>query len=354
VLGGKVDLVLQAGGYGETLDQAGGIRASHNGLFATQYYDPSTGRTFNFQQGSVAPDGYSVRDVQQGATGDCVFCAAMASAVGQGLDLGGKITYLDGSQYRVLFYGEPIQTVTFDGRIYAAGISPRIDAYGNQINAWAMILERAYLQAHSVPWATNVGPQPTGWIFSAWDKPKVAQYDLIGGDKNNWSVYADHDAQAHMAAALRAGNLVTVGCYSAAVEPGVNWYLGHEFAVLGMWTANGQVMVELYNPHGIPADGSVAVDGRPYYGTKIDGQTYDAGGLFVLPWVVFASHFGTFTTCGSNNVQVEGRRASHHGSSTPAGAASAPRTSRCSCSTPSAAGAAGTRAPSRSATWAAT
>jgi hypothetical protein len=96
---------------------------------------------------------------------------------------------------------------------------------------------------------------------------------------------------------------VTVSCYDPIVlgQSGV----GHEFAVLSVYVWKGQLMVQLYNPWGIAADGTQVNgngNGQPYVGTQIDGATYDAEGLFSLPYGVFAERFGTFVTCGNNNV----------------------------------------------------
>jgi hypothetical protein len=317
VTGGQINLVVQAGGFGQTLGQFASIRTATSNLLSAKYQDPNTGATFNLQQGNIAPDGYSIWDIRQGWTADCVFCSAMASAVSQGVNLGSRIEYLGGTQYQVIFQGEPIQRVTFDGTLYHADIRPRLDSNGNLENLWAIILERAYLQAHGVDWTTPNFPH----LLSSWASPKVAEYDLIGGVKNNWNVGnvvilpglinsgADSNAQQKMAAALQAGNLVTVGCNDSAVMPGLSWKSGHEFAVLGMRTVGGQIMVTLYNPWGVAIaprlqggpHGPHGPDHAMYYqGTTIDGQTYDAEGLFQMSWSEFSKHFGTFTTCGQD------------------------------------------------------
>jgi hypothetical protein len=315
VVSGQINVTAAAGQWGQTTAEIINARAAAGNLFsnALPYTDPNTGTPFTFTPSNIAPDGYEVRDVQQGLADDCVFCAAMASAVSQHVNLAALIQYSGGTTYMVSFYGETSQIVNFDGRVYVADVRPLIDSQGNLLNAWAIILQRAYFQVHGVNWASNEKIEPG--LLQGWTSPKVAQYSLIGGVKNNWNVgYAPHttlwifgsgaddDAMQKMSAALQAGNIVTVGCNDNTVEFNVTSAHGHEFAVLALGMYNGVASVELYNPHAYPADGSVTLQGSttPYFGTVINGVSYDAEGTFILPWTVFSEHFGAFTTCGQD------------------------------------------------------
>jgi hypothetical protein len=253
-------------------------------------YDSFSGKDFTFRGGAIAPNGFNFPDVQQGLSGDCVFCAAMASAANAGVNLGGLIQYLGGAEYRVSLIGETSQIVPFDGQIYKAGNQPLIDGSGQIVNMWVLLLERAYLQIHGVPWNTDSGQQP-GWYWTqAWSHPKVAEYSLIGGVKNNWDVgppdSADGDAMQKMSAALASHNIVTVGCTDPTIlrESGQ----GHQFAVLALWNFNGQMQVLLDNPH------------NGNFVQVIDGQTCNTEGMFQLSWSSFSRYFNTFTTCGQD------------------------------------------------------
>lgn len=196
------------------------------------------------QPGQVQRAGVDPRDVQQGAIGDCYFCAGLSSvAKARPEVLKDGITDNGDGTYDVRLYDARgrARTVTVDDELYRKkNAGPRYARGTDQKELWPALYEKAYAQMKGSYEAIGNGGQARSAMQTITGKPS----DRV----HNQSLSADA-LWGRVKGAVDGQRPIAADTYGSAKKYTKSGLVdGHAYSVLGTQTDGGDRYVVLRNP----------------------------------------------------------------------------------------------------------
>lgn len=232
-------------------------------------------------------NGAAPEDVIQQNSPTCATLSTLAEMAQRGWNLAGQVTNAGNGLYDVRLRktgGFYLERVAFNGTWNDNDPAPARDAQGRNVQEfWTILFQRARLQLYGINYRTEL-------TAAQWDAANVTSGHLLldaGEALYNYTgkladyTYANQANPQTLFNQFQAGRLIvltTPGTGSNTTLDAASGVVGwHAYALTRMYQANGQWMLELYNPWG--KDGS---------GTPRDGRN---DGFLTITWTELTKFF---------------------------------------------------------------
>jgi len=211
---------------------------------------PDASGTYRYTSGSLFQGGISVHDVDQGATGDCYFLAALGAAAQDKSSVISNMFISNGDGTFTIRFFKPDGTrdyVTVDRYLPTSGSSARYAGWGGgsysetDNELWVALLEKAYAQVNESGWIGQDNTNSYAGIDGGWMDNVINQISGYSTTSKN----ATSMTQTELINLVNSSKMLTVGFVDGTIPGVVN---NHAYTITSYNPFTGRF--RLHNPWG--------------------------------------------------------------------------------------------------------